>query len=75
MSLVDMTLRDRRNAKVEVGDRVMLCRPHPRAGEIGTYAGIERINATGKWGSLVRFEDGSDGCYVLNADFWEKLTP
>lgn len=67
-----LDLPDRYGRIIKPGDRVKLTRHHPRTGEIGTYKGVERINATGKWASLVRFEESVDGCYVTKANQWER---
>jgi hypothetical protein len=73
--LKEFTLPDLRNRLIKPGDRVRMCAPHPRQGEVGTYMGVERIQASGTWASLIRFEEGVDGCYVTKSDQWEKVQP
>lgn len=68
--LNEVSVADCNSRLVHPGDHVRLLYPHPHAGRVGIYKGVERT-ITG-WMCLVRFEDGEDGCYVKNASQWKK---
>ena len=76
------TLKSGRLNRVEVPDRlrltikpdetVLLLSPHPIAGKIGYYRGVEYLPVPDKWACKVDLQEGG-GCYVFNAAQWEKV--
>ena len=66
-----LKVRDRNHRLIKAGGKVLLCNPHPHAGEVGTYLGVDKL-AVG-WGHAVRLEDGRE-CYVFEVSQWERVS-
>ncbi len=68
LNLIDVPDYQRRTIKP--GDAIRLKAPHPHAGKIGYYRGVQYLSVPDKWACKVDLQDGG-GCYVFNAGEWE----
>jgi len=61
---------DRRRQAIAPGEQVRMVLPHPHAGKMGRYEGVEYLAVPNEWACKVAFADGG-GCYVFHASEWE----
>lgn len=63
---------DRLRVTIKPDEAVLLKAPHPHAGKVGRYRGVEYLSVPDKWACKVDLQQGG-GCYVFNAGEWEKV--